>query len=119
DAILDARGVRANASGGIGRTLHRSCFEAHLPRVQRTHHRRARDDAIAQRAAAMRAAVLDGREAVAQIEDRDLASADDRRAPFTRRDVFASRDADPEGLFLHVLSSAWPQARHRLTVVAG
>src|ERR1700739_1958638 len=48
--------------------------EVERPSVERTRHAGARNNAVGQRAAAMRAAVIDGDEGVAQIENGETAA---------------------------------------------
>src|SRR5207247_1931244 len=70
-------------------------FQADSPRMERAHHRFAGHDSVGQRAALVRATVVDGEKAIAEVEEGDLPPAGHRRAPLTRRDVLAGRDAQP------------------------
>src|SRR4051812_22605820 len=109
DPVLDARRKRRHASRLDRRPLHGPRLQIDFPGVERAHHRRACDDAVAQRPAVVRTAVVDGEIAVAEIEDRHLAVADADGAPFTRRNVPGGGDSNPvraHGRALTV-SSAW------------
>jgi hypothetical protein len=79
----------------VRRTLDAAALQVHFPRVQRTHDRAAGDDAVAQRPALVRALVVDGKEPIAEVEQRQVAIADKHGATFAQRDVGGLRDTDP------------------------
>lgn len=58
-----------------------AALEVDLPRVQRTDDGRAGDNAVAERAALVRTSIVGGENAVAQIEERDLAAGKHHRPP--------------------------------------
>ncbi|HKR27238.1 MAG TPA: hypothetical protein VJS11_07275 [Acidobacteriaceae bacterium] len=70
-------------------------MKIYSPRMQRTDDRAAGNDPVRQRSTAMRAAVLDGEEALAEVEDGDLATVDLDCAPLTERNVFGMGNANP------------------------
>src|SRR5262249_43459145 len=71
--------------------FHRAGREVHLPRVQRTDHRRAGDDAVAEGPASVRAAVPGREEAVPEVEHRNMATVHENLAPFARGEAVARR----------------------------
>src|SRR5665213_1845449 len=95
DAGLNASRVRPDAVRLIDRPCHRAGFKIHLPRMQRTHDGVAGNDAVAERSALMRALVVHGEKAIAEVEDRNLPVANHRGPAFTRRNAVAMRYANP------------------------
>jgi hypothetical protein len=68
--------------------------------VQRTHDRFAGDDAVTQGAALVRALVVGGKDAIAEVEQRDLAIAESHRSPFAQRQILERGHTDP-AWFVH------------------
>jgi hypothetical protein len=63
--------------------------------MQGAHDSSAENDSLRQRSAAVRAAILDREEAVAYIEKGDVSPANNRNPSFTKRNVFARGDTNP------------------------
>src|SRR5438128_1766224 len=78
-----------------GRAHDGARLEVHFPRVQRTDDGLARHDALAERSTAVGTPIVRGEEAIAKVEDGDVARADDDLAAFPRRDAVGRRDAYP------------------------
>src|SRR6185312_8534989 len=95
DAVLDARRVRPHTVILFGGPGDGARLQIHLPRMERTDDGVAGHDAVAERTALMRAQVVDGEKAIAEVEDGDLPLADDGRAALARRNAVARRDPDP------------------------
>src|SRR5689334_15873560 len=95
DAVFDTRRVGLHTVAAIRRPRDSAGFEIHLPGMQRAHDGFARDDAVAERPALMRTLVVDCEEPVAEIENRDLPLANERRASFTRWDAVACGNPNP------------------------
>jgi hypothetical protein len=66
--------------------------------VQRAHNGPSRDDAVAERTAFVRTAITGRKNAVAEIENGDLAIANLHGASFTRGDVLQGGDTYPSAL---------------------
>lgn len=95
DAAFNARGVGAHAGRDAGRALNHTGLQTHLPGMQRTDDRIPSHDPVAERTSTVRASIIESQKTVTEIEDRDLAITDRRRAPFAWRNVLAGRDAHP------------------------
>src|SRR5579863_3400551 len=92
--INDLYGIGLHPYAYLG-TQHRARLERNLPAMQRAHHGRSADNAVAHRPTAMRAVVIDGREAIPQVENRDIVVADAHAAAFPQRNILSLRDTDP------------------------
>src|SRR5690349_5943241 len=95
DVSLEPRRIASDTGVRRRRPLDPAGREVDLPRMERTHDCGAAEDAIAERAAFVRAAVVHGEEPIAEVEDRDLAIAEPRLAPLTQRDVAAIGHTHP------------------------
>ena len=102
DAVFDAGGERVHARLRRGRPIDRAGVEA-APSRRAAGRRPSRRLTMpsAQRAALVRAAVVDGEKAIAEVEDGELAAADDDRAPFARRDVVAAASRGSSDRVVH------------------
>src|SRR5262245_52791113 len=98
DVSLDPRRIAPDTGVGRDRPFDAAGREIDLPCMQRTDDGGAADDAVAERTALVRTAVVDSQEPIAEVEDRDLAVADERRPPLTRRDVVATGHTNPAGI---------------------
>jgi len=93
--MLHARTKSLNATQRACAVQAFSGFEAYLPRVQWADDSGPRDNAIRQRPAFMRTAIVYGKEPVAQIEDGDLAITDSYSAALAQWYVVRKGNADP------------------------
>src|SRR5687767_4370884 len=108
DPVVDSRCISRDAFIVRGGALNRARVEPHLPRMQRADHRVARHDTVAERPAAVGALVVGGQEAIAEIEDGDLTSADRDCASFAERNALARRHAHPlVSIHARTFWSAW------------
>src|SRR5882762_1026526 len=78
--FVDARWKCAQANRGIRRLGDASAFKIDFPGVQRTYNGCSRNNPVRQRAAVVRATVIDRQKVIAQIEDGDLIAANLYRA---------------------------------------
>lgn len=95
DAIFDAGGESFYALWSRSLIEDFAGGEIYLPGVERTNDVAAGDDAVSERAAAVRAFVFDSEKAIAEIEDSDFVTGDLDGAAFTKRNGICTRDADP------------------------
>jgi len=74
-----------------------STAEIERPGVERTSNAGAGNDAVGQRTAAMRAAIIDSHERIAKVEDGEPPSGDFYRFPLAHGNSFAPGHANPTG----------------------
>src|SRR5579862_2368248 len=94
NAVLHARGEDGKTRGLRGAHGHAG-FEIEAASVQRADHGSPRHDPVAQRAALVRAGVLDRQETSVQIEDGYFDTTDAYRPSLARRYVLGARNLCP------------------------
>jgi hypothetical protein len=77
---------------------YRAIVQTHSPCVQWANNYGACDNTVTQGTTAMRAAVFDGKEALAKIEERDLVAIDFDATALTEGNIFCLRNAYPTGM---------------------
>jgi hypothetical protein len=95
DAIFDAGGESFYALWSRSLIEDFAGREIYLPGVERTNDVAAGDDAVSERAAAVRAFVFDSEKTVSAIEDSNFVTGDLDGAAFAKRNGICTRDADP------------------------
>ena len=70
-------------------------LKVNFPRMQGAHDGSTENDSLRQRSATVRAPILDREEAAAYIEKGDVSPANNRNPSFTKGNIFARGDTNP------------------------